>query len=200
MVRAHDSGARSGSRRVHARSRLHRGRTPAIGHHGRAGVRCPFPGRVRCSTGSSEHESRAPDYQVGARTETGWFRRGRGPQPVAVGAGTDHNMLWIGWRARIRTWNPLIQSQAEALRRTPFERADRTVESSRTTRIQRLGGTGSGTGRSDSARWNGPVTVSGGRGGCGSGVGCCYRYGRPSTGHVAAATSSRGSPNGRLTM
>ena len=63
---------------------------------------------------------------------------------IVLGVSLDQGVS--GWRARIRTWNPLIQSQAEALSRTPFERADSTAGSSRTTRIQRLGGTGSGTG------------------------------------------------------
>ena len=70
----------------------------------------PIPARVRCSSGSPKHEIRAPDFgQVCVKTAKGQGR-GEETQQVAVLRASDHNILWCGWRGRIRTFDLLIQS------------------------------------------------------------------------------------------
>ena len=71
----------------------------------------PIPARVRCSSGSPKHEIRAPDFgQVCVKTAKGQGR-GEETQQVAVRGASDHDILWCGWRGRIRTFDLLIQSQ-----------------------------------------------------------------------------------------
>ena len=103
-------GARSRLRRVHARSdgsgapRRVAGPDDAweSGAHSR---------KNQVLTGSSEHESWAPDFQAGAPVDKGPICEATKPQPVAAGRKVDHKMLWFGWRGRIRTFDLLIQSQ-----------------------------------------------------------------------------------------
>ena len=49
----------------------------------------------------------------GQVSETVRDRSGKGRDPTGSGPGIgDHNILWFGWRGRIRTFDLLIQSQA----------------------------------------------------------------------------------------